>query len=189
MAEVVNGHSDRTDMKDTITRGALVAIAIAALLIALLYGLDSFRGGNGGSPTPNKDRYQAVFLTNGQVYFGKLTGLNGSYAKLDDVYYIQQQPQGQGQNAQQAQNNLSLVQLGKEIHGPERAMSISTQQILFWEDLKDDGKVVDAIKKGVTNPGDNTNAGQGGSQAVPGQGGNQGGGQGTTGAPNASPRP
>src|SRR5690606_5677477 len=30
----------------------------------------------------SQNRYQAVFLSNGQVYFGKLSGLNGRYATL-----------------------------------------------------------------------------------------------------------
>ncbi|MEZ6331358.1 MAG: hypothetical protein R3B12_05170 [Candidatus Saccharimonadales bacterium] len=38
----------------------------------------------------NKDKYQAVFLNSadGQVYFGKLSELNGDYYKLNDIYYV-----------------------------------------------------------------------------------------------------
>lgn len=158
------------DIKDISTRGALVAIAIASLLIAVLVGISVFRGvGNQAvSKAPDKKKYQAVFLTNGQVYFGHLANVGTAYVTLNDVYYIQQQQQ----DAKKAndQNNLSLVKLGQEIHGPERNMNIASSQIIFWENLKDDGKVVDAIKKGVTNTSTGTD--QGGSATS--QGTNQG---------------
>ncbi len=168
------------DIRDISTRGALIAIAIAALVIATLIGITVFRGGGVVSKSPEKKKYQAVFLTNGQVYFGHLTNVGSSYATLDDVYYIQQGQQGGASPAPaaNANNNLSLVKLGQEIHGPERTMQIASNQILFWENLKDDGKVVDAIKKGATNPGDNTNNqganNPGQNNTNPGNGGNQG---------------
>lgn len=165
------------DMKDISTRGALVAIAIAALVIATVLGMAVFRGTSVVSQQPDKKKYQAVFLTNGQVYFGKLKDLGSAYVTLEDVYYIQQ-AQGAGQSPNpNAQNNLSLVQLGKEIHGPEKQMQIASNQVIFWENLKDDGKVVDAIKKGVTDQGNQDNPGQGGSNNQGGNQGNQGGNQ------------
>ena len=34
----------------------------------------------------DKSKYQAVFFTNGQVYFGKLSKVNNEYYKLSDIY-------------------------------------------------------------------------------------------------------
>src|SRR5579884_2508774 len=39
----------------------------------------------------NKDEFQAIFLTNGQVYFGKLANLNNKYVTITDIYYLQVQ--------------------------------------------------------------------------------------------------
>lgn len=67
--------------------------------------------------------------------------------KLKNIYY----PQGQ-QDVQQpaddaaADQNLSLAKLGKELHGPEDVMYIAKDQVLFWENLKNDSQVVKAIK-------------------------------------------
>ena len=36
-------------------------------------------------------QYQAVFLTNGQVYFGKVSHVDSSYVKIQDIYYLQVQ--------------------------------------------------------------------------------------------------
>lgn len=93
-------------------------------------------------------QYQAVFLTNGQVYFGKVSSVDGSYVTLKDIYYLQVQQQVQPKDAKAAdaaQPQVSLAKLGGELHGPEDIMYISREQVLFWENLKADGKVATAI--------------------------------------------
>lgn len=107
-----------------------------------------------GKIMPNQvvdsSKYQAVFLTNGQTYFGKVTNEKREYVNLNSVYYmILKQPLQSQNNAESSQNaaqpEYSLVKLGKELHGPT-SMSISRAQILFIENLSDDSKVVTAIK-------------------------------------------
>ena len=103
--------------------------------------------------------YQAVFLTNGQVYFGKLSA-HGSYVELTDIYYLQvTQPLQQASSSENAtptstgtansnqQPNIQLIKLGSELHGPTDAMYIEKDKVLFWENMKDDSKVVTAIKQ------------------------------------------
>lgn len=128
---------------------------IAAILIIIILG-----GGLGGGLlilnrmqvndlAINKNEYQAVFLTNGQVYFGKLQTTNGDYLVLNKVYYLQvQQPVQDGTTtATTDQSQAQLVKLGNELHGPEDRMQISSKQVLFWENLKKDGKVAQSIAK------------------------------------------
>lgn len=102
------------------------------------------------------DHYQAVFLTNGQVYFGHMTKINGSYYQLSDVYYLQQsvqQPEtaadtkkdSAAQDATDEQASFSIIRLGEEIHQPDNGMVISKDQILYWENLSTNSRVVDAI--------------------------------------------
>lgn len=94
-------------------------------------------------------QYQAVFLTNGQVYFCKLAKVASGYVKCTDIYYLQVQQQVQPEDKSKSndqQPQVSLAKLGGELHGPEDVMYISRQQVLFWENLKDDGKVTKAIK-------------------------------------------
>jgi len=102
----------------------------------------------------DQGKYQAVFLTNGQVYFGKISNHLGDYIELNDIYYLQVKPvlqQGensnQNQNPQNQQTELSLVKLGNELHGPLDRMMINKDQVVFVEDLKDDSKVTDAIHR------------------------------------------
>lgn len=121
-------------------------LIVVSLMLIVTMALSMFAR---PSSLANKDRYQAIFLTNGQVYFGKLAGSNSQYLALKDVYYLQQNDQEQIQQPEstEQQANLQLVKLGDELHGPEDAMYISKDQILFWENLKDDGQVVQGINQ------------------------------------------
>lgn len=93
-----------------------------------------------------KDQYQAVFLTNGQVYFGKLSGLNSEYVVLKNIYYLQEDNQNlQNQTQAAEQPNLKLIKLGSELHGPEDEMFVERDKIIFWENLKNDGRIVKEI--------------------------------------------
>lgn len=100
----------------------------------------------------DKDGYQAVFLNNGQAYFGKLQSAKSSeYVKITDVWYLRTpETSGKDNKLQESSSdsvNATIVKLGGEIHGPKDEMLIAKNQILFYENLKDDGKVVQAIKE------------------------------------------
>lgn len=109
-----------------------------SLNISLLTGVSGY----------SSNSYEAVFLANGQVYFGKVSKLQSKYVKLIDIYYlIQKQPLQAQQPAAQAtaQPEFTLIKLGGELHGPMDQMMINKDQILFIEELKSDSKVVQAI--------------------------------------------
>ena len=121
---------------------------IPVVLILVFAGAWYFLKGSSGSGQVNTSKYQAVFLNNGQVYFGKVSDINSDYVKLSDIYYLQVQQSVQPDDNKTAatdQSQVSLAKLGSELHGPEDMMHISRQQVLFWENLKTDGKVVQAI--------------------------------------------
>lgn len=124
----------------------LYAIVIIAL-IYLLYATKGFGIWKNAGTGIEKSKYQAVFMANGQVYFGKLNMTGDKMATLDDIYYLQVQQVQPKAETQSQQSKLTLIKLGNEIHAPEDKMYINTDQILFLENLKDEGKVVQAIKK------------------------------------------
>jgi hypothetical protein len=108
-------------------------------------------------PQPNAKAYQAVFLANGQVYFGKLRGIHSRSPVLDDVFYLQvNQPLQQGSETGQyatgtpasGQPQVSVIKLGQsEIHGPEDRLFLTKTQILFWENLRADSQVIRTIQE------------------------------------------
>jgi hypothetical protein len=81
--------------------------------------------------------YQAVFLTNGSTYFGKLQQQGDQWFLLDDVFYL----------SASDQSGTQLIKRGSEAQGPKEPMIISREQVLFIENLRDDGDIVTLIKK------------------------------------------
>lgn len=110
---------------------------VILIVLVVLIGWWWFRGGNKfGSFTRAGDGYQAVFLTNNQVYFGKLAEARGNYAVLTDIFYLQvSQPLQPSPPAGGPNPNVNLIKLGSELHGPVDRMEINRDQILFIETL------------------------------------------------------
>lgn len=88
--------------------------------------------------------WQAVFLTNGQVYFGKISEENEKEIILRNIYYLRTT-----ENFQQGEEptEFSLIKLGEELHGPTDEMRINRNHVLFLESLRNDSRVVQAIRK------------------------------------------
>jgi len=98
------------------------------------------------------DNYIAVFLSNNQVYFGVQTGSSGDFIHLEKVYYIQITKPLEAPAAE----NLQLIRLGTELHGPENKMSINRNHIIFTEPLRSDSKVVASILEAEKDLGGET---------------------------------
>ena len=145
----------------------LTLFLIAVVVLALLYVVSSKTNWNvlglskapiapGTEPVKASD-WQAVFLTNGQVYFGKLDGTTDAYPTLEDIYYLQvqqapiQPAQAAGgeevvQSAETAKQQLILVKFGTELHRPMDKMYINKDHIMFFEDLSSASNVVTSIE-------------------------------------------
>lgn len=90
-------------------------------------------------------QYYAVFLSNGQVYFGHLWYENSRTPVLTDIYYFKVVTSSDSEN-QTTSAQYSLVKLGKELHGPRDQMNINRDHLLFWEELGEDSAVLKAIQ-------------------------------------------
>jgi hypothetical protein len=110
------------------------------ILLAILPALLLLPGCGRQSPDL-KSEYQAVFLTNGQAFIGKLEGAGTDYPLLKDVFYIQS-----GVNQETKQVTNVLVKRGKELHGPE-FMYINARNILMIEPVAADSQVAKLIKE------------------------------------------
>ncbi len=94
-----------------------------------------------------RERYSAVFLTNGQVYFGKMRSVSKSEIVLENVYYLQANADGTTPSSQNLGSSFRLVKLGNELHGPTDELFVNRSQVVFYEYLRDDSKVVESINK------------------------------------------
>ncbi len=127
------------------------ALAALVLLVAIGWLIFSSSTTTGESNQVKSNEYQAVFLNGGATsgavayttYFGHVTKLAPSYFILKDVYYLTTSTTGNNQAA-----NPQLTKLGcQQLHSPEDEMIINRNQVAFWENLQDSGKVVQAIKQ------------------------------------------
>ncbi len=148
-AGTTEGKSGQKKNKKKLVLIVVGAICVVILAVATAFFYRSYATGS----VIDAGKYQAVFFTNGQVYFGKLHQADGGYLKLTDVFYIQaksgdaadsKNPQ---QTGSQQSSDLQLIKLGSEVHGPMDEMVISKDQMLFFENLKTDGKVASTIAK------------------------------------------
>jgi hypothetical protein len=153
------GHPSNVSAHKTQGKKSKLNLKIAAMaagllvLIALAFGGWSFYQSTPGAHI-DTSKYQSVFFTNGQVYFGKLHKLGGGYFSLTDIFYIQSKTPTTTNDSANPQNagtqstaDLQLIKLGDEVHGPSDEMVIRKEQILFFENLKKDGKVTQSITK------------------------------------------
>lgn len=121
----------------------MVLVLIALIVLVLVVRTQLFRAGIATLFAPSaaevidRNAYQAVFLTNGSTYFGKLEAQGDQWFLLTDVFYLSASDQAATQ----------LIKRGSEAQGPKEPMIISREQILFIENLKDNSDIVTLIKR------------------------------------------
>lgn len=154
--EVIHEHETFSDMAAFTTKSGVVgkllviSLIVVSLAVTAFVGFAIFRGVNGENYIGN-DQYQAVFLADGQTYYGKIADLDSTTLTLSDVYYLKvdqkvQSQQLEPKNEKEADDVITLVKLGEEKHCPADEMYINRDQVLFWENIRPEGQVVKAIE-------------------------------------------
>lgn len=140
-------------------KGLVTLIVIIILIGGGIYLIADFIGISlpGGGAMKLQGDWQAIFLTNGQVYFGKIAKIDSEIIALNSIYYLQVVTQPLQRSAegetppQQPEQRLTLIKLGNEIHGPMDEMMINRDHVIIIEDLKNDSRVVQAINDYIAN--------------------------------------
>ena len=118
--------------------GRVVPILLACILAVLFLGF-VLNWAARSKPVSFSSPYQALLLSNGAVYYGKLEGFGTANPVLTNAFYIVSTTDP---NTKQVSN--VLVKRGKELHGPDR-MYISPNQIVFVETVTAGSKVSQLI--------------------------------------------
>lgn len=128
-----------------LTMIVLIGAAVLIVGVIAVFARNALSGND--SQYLKTDKYQAVFLSNGQVYFGKVKALSRNNVVLNDVFYLTQNSSSTTSTTT-SNTDYTLVKLGcQQIHYPTDQMVINREQITFWENLSNDGKVVKSIKE------------------------------------------
>lgn len=145
-------HTSTTAPKKESRRGLLwtISLVIFALLVG---GFGGYVWSNSRTVTDtgiDASKYQAVYLMNGQLYFGKLSMLDANRLKLTNVYYLQA---GTSQDATSNKaatssdaSKFQLIKLTGAIYGPSDEMIISKDQVLYYQNLNADSKASQLIQ-------------------------------------------
>jgi hypothetical protein len=124
-----------------IRRVVFVLLMVAVLAVVVAFGRQYVQRAPGIADQIDRNAYQAVFLTGGQVFFGRAAAGDESIA-LTDVFYL-----APSTDSAQPQQLGQLLKRGSELHGPREPMIIELRQVLFIENMRDDSQVVTAIKR------------------------------------------
>lgn len=112
-----------------LTKSEIILIIVAVALLAAIF---VFRGGLG----VEKDRYAAVYLTSGEIYFGKPTFSFG-WLRLTDVYLLQRTQEG----------DLNINRFKDASWQPTEPLNIKKDKVIFWTYLADTSPVIQAIQQ------------------------------------------
>jgi hypothetical protein len=123
-------------------------VPVVSILVGLVVLVASFvfvEWWDFATPSFGGARYQAVFLANGQTYFGHYVERLGPYVKIENAFYIQQTPAAN----ENEQPTSKIVRRGSELHEPTAFVLIPKSAILFVEDLRADSSVAQFMDREI----------------------------------------
>lgn len=126
--------------------GILIAAALTLLAISIARRSFSAAPAPASAAIHIDTPYQAVLLDNGQVYYGKITGLGTEFPKMTDMYYVVNT-----EDAKTKQVHHVLVKRGNELHSPTEAF-FEARHILMIEDVGPNSEVATLIKQAESKP-------------------------------------
>lgn len=109
------------------------SMIIVSLFFGLIFGLSFFILGR--ILIYNKNKYYAVFLSNGNIYFGKISTF--PRFKLKDPYFVQVDQQG----------NVSINRFKEAFWQPEGTIYLNKNFILFIAPLDPNSEIIKIMKE------------------------------------------
>lgn len=91
-------------------------------------------------------KYQVVYLTNGQAYFGKLQNTSGEYLVMKSPYTVQTVENKTDDKTTDKPATTALLRVRDQVYGPEDSIAIRTETVSFWQNLRDDSKISTALR-------------------------------------------
>ncbi|MRR14093.1 hypothetical protein EG833_01415 [archaeon] len=128
----------------SMRKTVFTAVIFSCLFVFLVSGCSEKSVVSGSIDKPKvalTTEYQAVFLDNGQAFFGKLENPDSTYPLLKEVFYIQRQV---NQETKEVKN--ILIKRGSEWHAPDQ-MHINSSHIVLIEPVGPNSQVAKLIKE------------------------------------------
>lgn len=126
-----------------VTRSVILGLSILVLAIVLALLIAKFNVLSVFVPAP---KYAAVYLTTGEVYYGRMSMFGGF--KLSNVVTLQKDKDG----------NIAVQKLNDAVWKPKNPVSFQKDHIVFWTYLDSTSPLIDVIEnKTQATPATNTN--------------------------------
>lgn len=111
-----------------------VIVVVVLVAVGVLIGVKFLAGQPSGAAA---SAYSAVYLTTGDIYYGKLSWF--PWPHLKNVYFLQR-----GQDAQ-GQTQLGLIPFMSSFWGPVDEVYLNPREVVFWTRLRNDSQVAKAL--------------------------------------------
>ncbi len=146
---IVNKKNNPTFLRNILIAMLLILVAVLSAILVKIYLFDSTSEKN--INIFSSDAYTAVFLENGQVYFGKVIENNTLEIQLTGVYFLRVDQVTTGETDENAdaltQPQLTLVKRSDTLHKPIEPMVINKAHMILMEPLSPDSDVITAIQE------------------------------------------
>ena len=147
----MNGKEEHSQKHSPQKRGAikLVVIILVLVLAVTFIGVSLWQDGtfrNVSQTIRFKNSYQAVFLSNGQLYFGKITEITNEYIMMDSPHFLQLAQEPGEQVESEVQPEMKLISIKDEFHKPKDFVMIEKSSVIFIEELRGASQIADAIE-------------------------------------------
>lgn len=114
----------------------VVILAVVLIVVVVAFGIllvKVFKSDDPGAPSG----YSAVFMTSGDVYFGKLSWF--PWPNLTNIWLLQRGVDAQGKP------QFGITKFTSAFWGPVDKMYLNPKEVLFWADLRKDSEAAKAF--------------------------------------------
>ncbi len=92
--------------------------------------------------------YYAVAMTSGSLFFGHIKKQDATSIYMNDIFYLQRTPPQQDPKTKQQQGpGILLVPQSEDAYGPTDELIVNRQHVLYYQELKEDSKVIEGIQR------------------------------------------
>lgn len=128
----------------TISKRTFIIAAVVVLVVLVAVGVAigaRFASSGSGSGEQESD-YTAVYLTTGDLYFGKISWWPKPHLK--DVWILNRD------TSAEAASQLSVVPFKGVVWGPSDDLYLNPKEIIWWTRLRSDSQIVKAVEGAKT---------------------------------------
>ena len=125
-------------------------VVLLALLLLLAYAMasmverDSSGSGDAVASAVRDNRFQAVFMSNDRVYFGRVRAREGSWIELQDAFFARERPAAEGERGDAA-GGQEVVSASVEVGG-DGDLLLNADEVVLVQDLASDSDYAEAIE-------------------------------------------